>query len=148
MAIKRFDLKEIVAFSTLRQVGLIIFFMSLRLKEVAIFHLLTHALFKSVLFICRGYLIHHYHTQDIRKISLDSVRPVLKLSIIISLSSIRGLPFLSGFYSKDLIVDSLSSYNSRFKLLLMSIIIVSTSFIYTLRLINFMLIIKTNNKKT
>jgi NADH:ubiquinone oxidoreductase subunit 5 (subunit L)/multisubunit Na+/H+ antiporter MnhA subunit len=108
VALKRYDCKEIVAYSTLSQVGFMIFTLSLNLNNQAFFHLITHALFKSLLFICSGVIIHEFLTQDVRLISLKKIRPTIKIPMLISLLSIRGLPFLRGFYSKDYIIDSLA----------------------------------------
>lgn len=134
-ALCRFDAKEIVAFSTLRQVGFMVFVLSIKIKEVAFFHLITHALFKSVLFIIVGIMIHFYCTQDIRVINLKRLRPLLQFSLLLSLISIRGLPFLSGFYSKDFILDRLMLNAGREKLIILTILIISYSALYRFRLL-------------
>ena len=102
-----FDLKKIIALSTLRQLGLIIRTLSLGFYKLAFFHLLTHALFKALLFICAGVIIHNIkNSQDIRDIGkLVIYIPNTFLCLNISNLALCGLPFLAGFYSKDLILE-------------------------------------------
>lgn len=102
-----FDLKKIIALSTLSQLGLIIRILALGSYELAFFHLLTHALFKALLFICAGAIIHRINNcQDIRYIgNLINQIPLVCSFFNICNFSLCGLPFLSGFYSKDLIVE-------------------------------------------
>lgn len=102
-----FDLKKIIALSTLRQLGLIIRTLSLGFYKLAFFHLLTHALFKALLFICAGVIIHNIkNSQDIRDIGkLVIYMPNTFLCLNISNLALCGLPFLAGFYSKDLILE-------------------------------------------
>lgn len=69
------------------------------------FHLLTHALFKSLLFLCAGNLIsNNHHRQDLRSVGLNYL-PLSIVSIFVSCISLIGLPFLRGFYSKDMILE-------------------------------------------
>jgi NADH-ubiquinone oxidoreductase chain 5 len=105
-----FDLKKIIALSTLSQLGLIISILALGRWDLAFFHLLTHALFKALLFICAGMIIHNLgNCQDIRYIGgLVNFIPVTCILFNICNLSLCGIPFLSGFYSKDLVVESIS----------------------------------------
>ena len=105
-----FDLKKIIALSTLSQLGLIIRILRLGDYKLAFFHLLTHALFKALLFICAGNIIHNIsNCQDIRYIgNLVKILPLTCTYLNISNLSLCGLPFLSGFYSKDLVVEFIS----------------------------------------
>lgn len=102
-----FDLKKIIALSTLSQLGLIIRILSLGFLKLAFFHLLTHALFKALLFICAGVIIHNIkNSQDIRDIGgLVFHIPITLACLNIANLSLCGLPFLSGFYSKDMILE-------------------------------------------
>nr|UGS80405.1 NADH dehydrogenase subunit 5 [Lachesilla punctata] len=106
-AIFECDLKKIIALSTLSQLGLMISALSLGMKEFAFFHLLTHALFKSLLFMCAGYIIHGMNdSQDIRFMgSVISQSPVLSIYFNGANLALCGMPFLSGFFSKDLILE-------------------------------------------
>jgi len=101
------DLKKIIALSTLRQLGLIIIVIGLGLRDLSFFHLITHAMFKSLLFLCAGVFIHSYgEIQDIRFISrLIKGLPLSSFYFIVCSIALCGFPFLSGFYSKDLILE-------------------------------------------
>lgn len=102
-----YDLKKIIALSTLSQLGVIIFALSIGLTDVAFFHLITHALFKAILFLCAGVLIHGVvGSQDIRDFgSIVTIYPLVGVCLNLANLSLCGLPFISGFYSKDLIVE-------------------------------------------
>lgn len=102
-----FDLKKIIALSTLSQLGLIIRILSIGFYKLAIFHLLTHALFKALLFICAGAIIHNINnSQDIRLIGgLRIHMPLTSACFNVSNLALCGMPFLAGFYSKDLILE-------------------------------------------
>lgn len=102
-----FDLKKIIALSTLRQLGLIIRILAIGFPKLAFFHLLTHALFKALLFLCAGVIIHNIkNSQDIRNIgSLFLFIPFSSSCLNIANLALCGIPFLAGFYSKDLILE-------------------------------------------
>nr|AYQ18988.1 NADH dehydrogenase subunit 5 [Lampyridae sp. 2 ACP-2013] len=105
-----FDLKKIIALSTLSQLGLMMSILFLGDYKLAFFHLLSHALFKALLFMCAGCMIHNLmNCQDIRYMgSLINFMPLTCTFFNISNFSLCGLPFLSGFYSKDLILEVFS----------------------------------------
>jgi NADH-ubiquinone oxidoreductase chain 5 len=101
------DFKKIIALSTLSQLGFIIFRLSQRIKMCGFFHLITHAIFKSLLFICAGgVIILRGHNQDIRKLPKFNNLIIQRCFIIARIALIRT-PFLVGFYSKDLILEIL-----------------------------------------
>jgi NADH-ubiquinone oxidoreductase chain 5 len=102
-----FDLKKIIALSTLRQLGLIIRILAIGFPKLAFFHLLTHALFKALLFMCAGSIIHNMkNSQDIRDIGgLIFYMPLTTSCLNIANIALCGIPFLAGFYSKDLILE-------------------------------------------
>ena len=110
-----YDLKKIIALSTLSQLGLIIRILAIGFPKLAFFHLLTHALFKALLFICAGSIIHRIkNSQDIRDMgALRFFMPYTTTCLNIANLALCGLPFLAGFYSKDLILETviLSSIN-------------------------------------
>nr|YP_010172672.1 NADH dehydrogenase subunit 5 [Mnais tenuis]QSH89871.1 NADH dehydrogenase subunit 5 [Mnais tenuis] len=110
-----FDLKKIIALSTLSQLGLMMSILSMGYADLAFFHLLTHALFKALLFMCAGSIIHSFgDCQDIRFMgSLVESMPSTCACFCVSNLALCGMPFLAGFYSKDLIleVSSLSILN-------------------------------------
>jgi NADH-ubiquinone oxidoreductase chain 5 len=101
------DLKKIIAYSTLSQLGVIIMALGLGSPLLALFHLLSHALFKALMFVCAGVFIHyHWHRQDVRLIGgLGKIFPVTQLGMVVSNLALCGFPFLSGFYSKDPIYE-------------------------------------------
>nr|AVN67375.1 NADH dehydrogenase subunit 5 [Diploptera punctata] len=105
-----YDLKKIIALSTLSQLGLMMSILSLGFAGLAFFHLLTHALFKALLFMCAGVIIHCMKdSQDIRFMgSLSSQMPLTSSCLMISNFALCGMPFLAGFYSKDLILETVS----------------------------------------
>uniref|UniRef100_A0AAU7GHK9 NADH-ubiquinone oxidoreductase chain 5 n=1 Tax=Mecysmoderes ater TaxID=3158840 RepID=A0AAU7GHK9_9CUCU len=105
-----YDLKKIVALSTLSQLGMMIFILSLGSFNLAYFHLLIHALFKALLFMCAGAMIHNMaNHQDIRYMGgIVNFMPITCVCFNISNFSLCGIPFLSGFYSKDLIAEVFS----------------------------------------
>nr|ULR86981.1 NADH dehydrogenase subunit 5 [Macquartia sp. 3 HNL-2022a] len=102
-----FDLKKIIALSTLSQLGLMMSILSLGFYKLAFFHLLTHALFKALLFMCAGAIIHNMNnTQDIRLMgSLSMMMPLSSSCFNIANLALCGMPFLAGFYSSDLILE-------------------------------------------
>jgi len=102
-----YDLKKIIALSTLSQLGVIISILSLGCANLAFFHLLRHALFKALLFMCAGAVIHNIKDyQDIRAMgSLVQQIPLTTFCINLANLALCGRPFLAGFYSKDLILE-------------------------------------------
>nr|QLY90195.1 NADH dehydrogenase subunit 5 [Halesus radiatus] len=102
-----FDLKKIIALSTLSQLGLMMCILGAGFNNLAFFHLLAHAFFKSMLFLCAGILIHSFgDMQDIRFMG-NSVKFMPLTCGIFNIANLAlcGLPFLTGFYSKDLILE-------------------------------------------
>lgn len=145
IAIYEFDLKKIIALSTLRQIRIIIYSLALKLKILAYFHLLTHALFKSLLFICAGLIIHSINNnQDIRLYgNILKNYPTTIILILISRIRLRGFPFIAGFYSKDIIIEN-SYFLTNDKIFFLIIISTLLTIAYNLRLINYLFFIKKN----
>nr|YP_010350251.1 NADH dehydrogenase subunit 5 [Virgulibracon endoxylaphagus]UOK09631.1 NADH dehydrogenase subunit 5 [Virgulibracon endoxylaphagus] len=146
MANFEFDIKKIIALSTLSQLGLMILMICLNFTKLAYFHLITHAMFKSLLFLCSGIIIHNYlNNQDIRFLSfVNNFLPTINLIFNMSLLTLCGLPFLSGFFSKDLMIEMFLM--NKFNMIMFILIFLSMGFTmsYTFRLI-FYLTLK--NKK-
>nr|APX40883.1 NADH dehydrogenase subunit 5 [Psylliodes hispanus] len=105
-----FDLKKIIALSTLSQLGLMMSILALGGYKLAFFHLLIHALFKALLFMCAGNIIHSLNNcQDIRFMGgLIRHLPLTCTYFNICNWSLCGIPYMSGFYSKDLVVEFMS----------------------------------------
>nr|YP_010890369.1 NADH dehydrogenase subunit 5 [Stenothyra glabra]USN91687.1 NADH dehydrogenase subunit 5 [Stenothyra glabra] len=102
------DLKKIIALSTLSQLGVMMMSLGMGMVYLALFHLYTHALFKALLFLCAGMIIHNSsNAQDIRMMgSIAAQSPITVACLNIANLSLCGAPFLSGFYSKDLILET------------------------------------------
>lgn len=136
-----YDLKKIIALSTLRQLGLILRIYRLGFRELAFFHLYIHAIFKSLLFICGGAIIHIImNNQDIRYIGgLIKIYPYLSGRILVASLRLCGFPFVSGFFSKDLILEVILMRKINFIRFL--ILIFGTIFTVSYRVRLFILII-------
>ena len=130
------DLKKLIALSTLRHLGFIRMSFSLGLLNLSFFHLLTHALFKSVLFMSMGDIIVNLsHSQDIRYLSMGSYYTPFSCYIMnISILNLLGFPRISGFWSKDLILESLNYSSCRVVLYFIRIINVLFTFYYSFQL--------------
>nr|YP_009351502.1 NADH dehydrogenase subunit 5 [Protermes prorepens]AQP29776.1 NADH dehydrogenase subunit 5 [Protermes prorepens] len=117
-----YDLSSIIALSTLSQLGLMIMTISVGLSGLAFFHLLTHALFSALLFMCAGGVIHSMgDSQDIRFMGgLSVCMPFTSSSLMVSNFALCGIPFLAGFYSSDFILEMFSmSYVNVFSFFLL-----------------------------
>nr|YP_009589043.1 NADH dehydrogenase subunit 5 [Corallina ferreyrae]QBL75559.1 NADH dehydrogenase subunit 5 [Corallina ferreyrae] len=101
------DLKKIIAYSTCSQLGYMVFCCGLSNYAVTMFHLSNHAFFKALLFLCAGSVIHAISDeQDIRKMgSLINFLPLTYSVMLIGTLALTGFPFLTGFYSKDFILE-------------------------------------------
>nr|BDQ44234.1 NADH dehydrogenase subunit 5 [Amynthas glaucus] len=129
------DMKKIIALSTLSQLGMMMAAMGLGMVNLAYFHMVTHALFKALLFICAGTLINsHMHSQDLRWMgNITSQMPTTTSCFILANMALCGAPFMSGFYSKDLIVESSIFYSNNLTMLGIILFTVSLTSFYTMR---------------
>jgi len=115
------DLKKVVALRTLRQLGLIFTILGLGNELLAFFHLIIHALFKSSLFICAGFIIHNTNNRQDRRFagSFNFSSPILGLVFGCTNISLCGFPFITGFFSKDIILEkTFHLFRNRFIFLL------------------------------
>nr|YP_009112363.1 NADH dehydrogenase subunit 5 [Prays oleae]AIY61497.1 NADH dehydrogenase subunit 5 [Prays oleae] len=137
-----FDLKKIIALSTLSQLGLMMSILSMGFSDLAFFHLLTHAMFKALLFMCAGVIIHMMvDIQDIRFMGkMSNFIPLTCLCLNISNLSLCGIPFLSGFYSKDLILEVVSMSSLNFFIYLLYYVSTGLTMFYTIRLLFYTMI--------
>jgi NADH-ubiquinone oxidoreductase chain 5 len=101
------DIKKVIAYSTCSQLGYMIFACGLSNYHVSLFHLANHAFFKALLFLSAGAIIHSLsNEQDMRKFGgLALLLPYTSIMLLIGSLSLMGFPFLTGFYSKDLILE-------------------------------------------
>nr|YP_010947006.1 NADH dehydrogenase subunit 5 [Margattea limbata]WGO57763.1 NADH dehydrogenase subunit 5 [Margattea limbata] len=136
-----FDLKSIIALSTLSQLGLMIGILAIGYANLAFFHLLMHALFKALLFMCAGVIIHFMNnSQDIRYMgSLSLQMPLTSSCMMVSNFSLCGMPFLAGFYSKDLILEVLSMEYLNVFCFVLFYISTGLTVSYSFRLFNYVL---------
>ena len=110
VALVQNDIKRIIAYSTISQLGYMTAALGASLYSLAMFHLnITHAFFKALLFLCAGsIIIKCHHEQDIRKIGgLRQFMPLTYLAFLYASLSLIGFPLTSGFYSKESIIDAI-----------------------------------------
>lgn len=133
------DLKKVIAYSTCSQLGYMFFACGSSNYSVAMFHLFNHAFFKALLFLGAGVVIHALNDeQDMRKMGgLYRLMPFTFVTMFVGSIALAGFPFLSGFYSKDIILETIClkfNFDSIFAYILASIATFFTSF-YSFRLI-------------
>nr|ANF05065.1 NADH dehydrogenase subunit 5 [Mierspenaeopsis hardwickii] len=136
-----YDLKKIIALSTLSQLGVMMSILSLGYYELAFFHLLAHALFKALLFMCAGSIIHSVKDyQDIRMMGgLVYHMPLTGMCMNLANLALCGTPFLAGFYSKDMILEV--AFMSSLNLFVFGLYVLATGLTvcYTMRLVYYSL---------
>jgi NADH-ubiquinone oxidoreductase chain 5 len=145
------DLKRVIAYSTCSQLGYMVFAAGLSHYSVSLFHLANHALFKALLFLSAGAIIHGLlDEQDLRKMgNLLKTLPMSYTMILIGSLALVGFPFLTGFYSKDVILEialSKPGFSGNFAHWLGSLAALCTSF-YSFRLIFLVFINRSNSFK-
>lgn len=143
------DLKKVIAYSTCSQLGYMIMICGISSYSTSLFHLMNHAFFKALLFLSAGSVIHAISDeQDMRKMGgLIKSIPFTYIMILIGSLSLMGFPYLTGFYSKDLILElTYDKYYIAFAYWLGSFSALLTAF-YSIRLIYLTFIIETNSKK-
>jgi proton-translocating NADH-quinone oxidoreductase, chain L len=108
IGIVQYDIKRVVAYSTLSQLGYMTVALGVSAYSAAVFHLMTHAFFKALLFLAAGsVIIGMHHEQDMRKMGgLRKYMPVTYWTSVIGTLALVGTPFFSGFYSKDTIIEA------------------------------------------
>jgi len=111
MAMVSRDIKQVWAYSTISQLGFMIMGLAAGSYFAGVYHLTTHAAFKALLFLCSGVFIHAYESNDIFEISEQGGRSlkIPMICIIIAAAALAGLPPLSGFFSKELILVGLAA---------------------------------------
>jgi NADH-quinone oxidoreductase subunit L len=114
MAMVSRDIKQVWAYSTISQLGFMIMGLAAGSYFAGVYHLTTHAGFKALLFLCSGVFIHAYGSNDIFEISQKGGRrlKIPTICIIIAAAALAGLPPLSGFFSKELILAGLAALNN------------------------------------
>jgi NADH-ubiquinone oxidoreductase chain 5 len=145
------DLKRIIAFSTISQLGYMMMAIGLSQYDVALFHTLNHSFFKAMLFLSAGAVIHSFQDQqDIRKMGgLINFLPFTYSIMLVGTLSIMAIPFMTGFYSKDLILElafGQYSFSGIYAYILGSITAGVTAF-YSFRLISLVFLSVPNGQK-
>jgi NADH-quinone oxidoreductase subunit L len=113
IALVQWDIKRVIAYSTMSQIGYMFMAAGIGAYGYAIFHLMTHAFFKALLFMSAGLVIHHLDgEQDIRKMGgLKAVMPRTHIAFLAGALSLAGIPIFAGFWSKDGIVAAAFATN-------------------------------------
>nr|YP_010251421.1 NADH dehydrogenase subunit 5 [Carios vespertilionis]QTW91418.1 NADH dehydrogenase subunit 5 [Carios vespertilionis]QTW91431.1 NADH dehydrogenase subunit 5 [Carios vespertilionis] len=134
-ALFEMDLKSIIALSTLSQLGLMMLILSVGGSILSFYHLLTHAIFKAMLFLCAGFMIHSSLSfQDIRYLGwFYKTNPVVGVCFSLANLALFGMPFLSGFYSKDLILEFIYLNELSFLVIFLLIFATISTCLYSLR---------------
>jgi NADH-ubiquinone oxidoreductase chain 5 len=143
------DIKKVIAYSTCSQLGYMVMICGISCYSVSLFHLVNHAFFKGLLFLSSGSVIHALSDeQDLRKMgALIKYLPFTYVMFLIGSLSIIGFPYLSGYYSKDLLMELLyEKYCIVFSYLLGSLTVLLTSF-YSVRMLYLTFMTNSNTPK-
>ncbi len=142
------DIKKIIAYSTCSQLGYMILACGLSNYNLALFHLITHAFFKALLFLTAGSIIHSLiDEQDIRKMGgLQKLLPISYTALLIGSLALTGFPFFAGYYSKDYIMESVFVSNNIMSYVLYFLVVIVAFFtsLYSLRILFLVFFAKTN----
>nr|QDX18081.1 NADH dehydrogenase subunit 5 [Cerrophidion godmani] len=136
-AITQHDIKKIIALSTTSQLGLMMTMLGLNQPTLAFLHMTTHSFFKALLFLCSGSFIHNLNNeQDLRMMgNLLKTAPMTSSFTIIANLSLMGMPYLSGFYSKDTIIETMTNSHVNLWALFITLIATTLSAAYSMQII-------------
>lgn len=129
------DLKKVIAYSTCSQLGYMVMVCGYGYYNIAIFHLFNHGIFKALLFLSAGLLIHSlFNEQNLMKMGLENLVILGKKSFIYGNLAIVGFPFFTGFYSKDLFLELIASDNLLFFPIWLAYLAASLTCFYSLKI--------------
>nr|QDX18092.1 NADH dehydrogenase subunit 5 [Bothriechis aurifer]QDX18093.1 NADH dehydrogenase subunit 5 [Bothriechis aurifer] len=136
-AITQHDIKKIIALSTTSQLGLMMTMLGLNQPALAFLHMTMHSFFKALLFLCSGSFIHNLNNeQDLRMMgNLLKTMPMTSSFTIIANLSLMGMPYLSGFYSKDAIIETMTNSHINLWALTITLIATTLSAAYSMQII-------------
>lgn len=137
IALVQNDVKKVMAYSTISQLGLMVSALGAGGYKAGVFHLFSHAFFKALLFLCAGSLIHHFHTNDMWEMAEKGGVRKMKITIttlIIGALALSGCPPFAGFFSKDAIIVAFESNEKHFLMYATLVISFLTTY-YTFRMI-------------
>jgi len=130
------DIKKLIAYSTISHVSLILFLISFKLYKIVYFYLNIHAIFKSLIFMCFGFVILvSYHRQDKRLVTFLRLNPLIKFIYFLSCLCLAGLPFLRGFFSKDFIIEKIIENNGQILFICLLLLFLSIRIYYSIKLL-------------
>jgi len=133
MALASFDLKRVLAYSTVSQLGYMVYAVGAGGLFAGQFHLLSHSLFKALLFLSAGAVIHSLGTRDMREMGdVRRVMPVTRTVFVIGAAALAGLPFLNGFWSKELVLEA-GLHNGPVWMYVLMLITAGLTALYTFR---------------
>ncbi|HEU5292029.1 MAG TPA: NADH-quinone oxidoreductase subunit L [Cyclobacteriaceae bacterium] len=161
-ALNQFDIKKILAYSTISQLGLMVTAVGVGSEKAAMFHLVTHALFKACLFLAAGAVIHSIHqaqsldhenfdAQDIRNMGgLRKNLPTTFLVFVAAAASLAGIPLFAGFLSKDSLITAIwiwsgNLFSWHWMILISAFALTSITVLYTFRMVWFIFFSKTES---
>nr|QDX18089.1 NADH dehydrogenase subunit 5 [Bothriechis guifarroi] len=136
-AITQYDIKKIIALSTTSQLGLMMTMLGLNQPTLAFLHMTMHSFFKALLFLCSGSFIHSLNNEQDLRMTGDLLKtmPMTSSFTIIANLSLMGMPYLSGFYSKDTIIETMTNSHINLWALTITLIATTLSAVYSTQII-------------
>ena len=136
MAMVATDLKRVLAYSTVSQLGYMVFAIGAGGVFASQFHLLSHSVFKALLFLGAGAVIHAVGTRDMREMGgLGQKMPFVRLVFVIGALALAGLPILNGFWSKELILEAGLGHGNPLWMLIIMLVVSGLTAFYTFRMV-------------
>lgn len=136
IALVQNDLKKVIAYSTCSQLGFMVMISGYNYYELSLFHLLNHGFFKALLFLGAGSIIHCvFDEQDFRRFGFGNLSPFTCVVLLTGSLALMGVPFMTGYYSKDFILELILCKEIAFIPYLIALIATTMTAAYSLRLL-------------